>query len=250
MFRIKTEKTKEFTQLISAIKILIDKVTFQATPEKIATIQMDPSRVAMVDFELPKKFFDEYECGVATKICINLPDLLKLLKRTQEATTEIVLKEDGRLGITFSQAGIKREFTLPTLEPYEEEVPTPKVTFTAKVKMIASEFFHATEDAQLVASYTRIKIDPDKMLMFDAKGDLMTALIELPKESKCILDLEATKEVKAAFSLSYLSEVAKAGNPLADLVILELATDMPIKLQYIMEQGRLVYYLAPRIEVE
>ncbi len=42
---------------------------------------MDPSRVAMIDFEWPKTIFQEYVATEPTKYCLNITELLKLLKR-------------------------------------------------------------------------------------------------------------------------------------------------------------------------
>ena len=51
--------------------------------------------------------------------------------------------------------------------------------------------------------------------------------------------------------MNYLAEISKAGSMAAELVTLEFSSNMPVKLEYEMpQQGRLLYYLAPRIEAE
>jgi proliferating cell nuclear antigen len=79
----------------------------------------------------------------------------------------------------------------------------------------------------------------------------MGATIEIPKGSDALLDLEAREPSKATFSLSYLSEIIKAASATSDIVTLEFSADMPIKLDFQQTtEGKLTFYLAPRIETE
>ena len=79
----------------------------------------------------------------------------------------------------------------------------------------------------------------------------MGATIELKKGSDTLLNLEVKEPSKATFSLSYLSEIVKAASATSDVATLEFSSDMPIKLNFEQEkEGKLTYYLAPRIEVE
>jgi proliferating cell nuclear antigen len=132
----------------------------------------------------------------------------------------------------------------------EEEVPTPKVTFKIKAKATTQGLHQAIEDASLVSDHVRIEADEEKITM-NATGALMGATIELKKGSDALLDMEVKEPVKATFSLSYLSEIVKAAAATSELATMEFATDMPIRLDFKQpKEGKLTYYLAPRIEVE
>ena len=79
----------------------------------------------------------------------------------------------------------------------------------------------------------------------------MGATIEMKKGSDALLDLETKENSKATFSLSYLSEIVKAAAATSDIVTLEFSSDMPIKLDFKQQkEGKLSFFLAPRIEVE
>ena len=251
MFNVKMTDAKFLKDMIGAISILIDEATFNLTPEGIKLRAMDPSRVAMVDFEWPKTVFDEYNCSETTKMCVNISEMLKLLKRTgKDESVELALDEKtGRLKITI-KGKYTRTFNMPTLEAMEEEVPTPKVSFNIKAKATTEGLREAIEDASLVSDHVRIEADKEKIVM-NARGDLMGATIELKKGSDALLDLEAKEPSKATFSLSYLSEIVKAAVTTSDVASLEFSTDMPIKLDFKQpKEGKLTFYLAPRIEVE
>ena len=251
MFKAKITDAKQLKDMITAISTLIDEATFDMNPKGIKLRAMDPSRVAMIDFEWPKTIFDEYKCTEPTKMCINITEMLKLLRRTgKDETVELSLDEKtGRLQMTITGRYV-RSFNMPTLEAVEEEVPTPKVAFNVTAKATTDGLSQAIEDANLVSDHVRIEIDKEKMVM-RATGDLMGATIEMKKGSDALLDLEAKEPSKATFSLSYLSEIVKAAAATSDIATLEFSTDMPIRLDFQQpKEGKLTFYLAPRIEVE
>jgi len=249
MFKLKVADAKLLRDMATAISILVDEATFQITPEGLKLRAMDPSRVAMIDFEWPKTVFEEYACTEPTKMCINISELLKLLKRAgKDEVVELALDEKtGRLQVKIT-GKYTRNFTMPTLEASEEDVPTPKITFNVKAKTTAEGLRQAIEDAELVSDHVRIEADMEK-LVFQATGDLMGATIEIKKGSDALLDLEVKEPSKATFSLSYLSEIIKAASATSDIATLEYSTDMPIKLDFQQaKEGKLTFYLAPRIE--
>jgi proliferating cell nuclear antigen len=251
MFKLKVADAKLLRDMITSISILVDEATFKLDPEGVKLRAMDPSRVAMVDFEWPKTIFEEYMCSEPTKMCINISELLKLLKRAgKDEVVELSLDEKtGKLQIKIT-GKYTRNFTMPTLEASEEEVPTPKLSFNVKVKTTAGGLSQAIEDAQLVSDHVRVEADPEKLVL-NASGDLMGANISLQKGSDAILDLEAKEPAKATFSLSYLSEIIKAASATSEIATLEFSSDMPIKLDFQQtREGRLTFYLAPRIETE
>jgi proliferating cell nuclear antigen len=251
LFKAKMADAKLLKDMISAISTLIDEATFDINPEGIKLRAMDPSRVAMVDFEWPKTVFDKYACSEPMKMCINISEMLKLLKRTgKDESVELSLDEKtGRLQLTIT-GNYVRSFNMPTLEAVEEEVPTPKVAFNVKLKITTDGLSQAIEDANLVSDHVRLEIDKEKMVM-RAAGDIMGATIEMKKGSDALLDLEAKEASKATFSLSYLSDIVKAAAATSEVATIEFSSDMPIRLDFQQpEEGKLTFYLAPRIEVE
>jgi proliferating cell nuclear antigen len=251
MFKLKVADAKLLRDMITSISILVDEATFRLDPEGVKLRAMDPSRVAMIDFEWPKTVFEEYQCTEPTKMCINISELLKLLKRAgKDEIVELSLDEKtGRLQVKIS-GKYARNFTMPTLEASEEEVPTPKITFNIRAKATTQGLSQAIEDAQLVSDHVKVEADAEK-LVFNAAGDLMGATITLQKGSDTLLDLEAKEPAKATFSLSYLLEIVKAASATSDIATMEFSSDMPIKLDFQQtKEGKLTFYLAPRIETE
>ncbi|MEM0216902.1 MAG: proliferating cell nuclear antigen (pcna) [Candidatus Bathyarchaeia archaeon] len=251
MFELKVSDAKMLKNMATAISILVDEATFHITSEGMKLRAMDPSRVAMIDFEWPRTVFEEYNCTEPTRLCFNISELLKLLKKvSKEESVELSLDEKtGKLKVKIS-GRFTRIFTMPTLEASEEEVPTPKIAFKVKAKITTEGLRRAIEDAETVSDHVRIEADSEK-LVFSASGELMGATIEMKKGTEDLLELDVAEPSKATFSLNYLTEIVKAASTTSDIAVLEFATDMPIRLDFQQtNEGKLVYYLAPRIETE
>ncbi len=54
MFKLKVSDAKLLRDMATAISILVDEATFKIDAEGLKLRAMDPSRVAMIDFEWPK----------------------------------------------------------------------------------------------------------------------------------------------------------------------------------------------------
>jgi proliferating cell nuclear antigen len=251
MFKLKVSDAKLLRDMATAISILVDEATFKIEPDGLKLRAMDPSRVAMIDFEWPKSIFQEYDAPEPSKMCLNISELLKLLKRAgKDESVELALDDKtGKLIVTIT-GKYARKFTMSMLEPSEEEVPTPKISFNVKAKTTTNGLSQAIEDAQLVSDHVKIEAEPEKMTL-SASGDIMGATITLQKGSDALLDLEVKENAKATFSLSYLSEIIKAAAATSEIATLEFSTDMPVKIDFQQtKEGKLTFFLAPRIETE
>jgi len=251
MFRASVSDPRLWKNLLGAISTLIEEADFNATPDGIRVRSMDPAHVAMVDFEWQKAAFEEYTCVEPMKIRVSLASMLRLLKRVGSDEVLEMFYDDKTRKLNLTLKGkMMRKFTIPTLDPGQEEVPTPKITFNAKVKLATSIFRDIIDDVHTVSDNVRLEATPEK-LTAAATTELSSAIIELDKASEMLIELAVKEPSKATFNLNYLSEIAKAGAATADLVTLEFTTNMPIRLTFdIPQQGQLMYYLAPRLDAE
>jgi len=249
LFKAVVSDAKTLRDLVTAISTLVDEATFNADENGVKLREMDPSRVAMIDFFLPKSAFEEYVCTEPTKICLNITEFLKLIKRAgKDEPVELLLDEKtGKLNITI-KGSYTRTFNMPLLEALAEEAPTPRIAFNAKAQVTTSGIRQAIEDASLVSDHVKIEAT-NESLMMRAAGELTGATIELRKGSEALLNLEVKEESRATFSLNYLAEIIKAASATSEIATLEFSTDMPIRVDFkLPNEGILTYYLAPRIE--
>jgi proliferating cell nuclear antigen len=248
VFALKVADAKRFRDVLTAVSTIVEEATFDLDSNGMRLRGMDPSRIAMVDLELPCAVFEKYECTSPLKLCVNITEFLKLLKRAgKDEALELVLNEaTGRLQIKIVGKYI-REFNMPTLTASEETVPVPKITFNVGAKVLTENLNMAIGDAELVSDHVQIEADAEKLVL-NASGELLGATIVLTKGSDALLELNVKTPSKATFNLSHLAEIIKAVAS-TGFVMLEFSTDMPIKLDFQQDKGeRLVFFLAPRIE--
>jgi len=249
LFRAKLSDAAAWKDAITAISSIVDEASFNITPDGVNLREMDPSHVAMVEFEWPKSVFDEYVCDENAKLCVNISEMLRLLKRVRKGgALEFTLAEEkNRLNMRLSD-GYLRNFSVPTLEPMGEEVPTPNVAFDVKARVTTSFLRDAVDDASTVSDNVGLEMTKGKLIM-RAEGSLGSVSIELDEGGESVLGFDVKKEAKATFSLSYLNDIIKAASSSSSVVTVEFSTDMPIRLNFeLPNKGKLLYYLAPRIE--
>jgi proliferating cell nuclear antigen len=250
LFEVEISRIEPFRNLVKALSVIVEEGTFNMDEAQVKLLAMDPSHVAMVDFELPREFFDKYTCEGENRLTLNIGEFLKFLDRVErDEQVTIRLEEDqARLVIRCVRGGHTRRFMMPVLEPLDEEVPQPRIFFKASSRILTQSLRRAIRDAALVSEHVKLEVDGDDFKI-SATGDMGSALSDWERGSDELLELKAEEDSSATFTLSYLQDIVNAVAASSEVATLELSTDMPIKMDFELPQGRLVYYLAPCIGV-
>jgi proliferating cell nuclear antigen len=250
LFEVELSRIDPFRNLVKALSVIVEEGTFNMDEAQVKLLAMDPSHVAMVDFELPQEFFDGYSCKGEPRLTINIGEFLKFLDRVErdERVTVRLDEDKARLVVRCSRGGHTRRFMMPVLEPLDEEVPQPKIFFKASARILTQSLRRAIRDASLVSEHVKLEVGSDDFRI-GATGDMGSALSEWRRDSDELLDLKAEEESSATFTLSYLNDIVSAVSASSEVATLELSTDMPIKMDFELPLGRLIYYLAPCIGV-
>ena len=246
MFEIKVDDAKIFKDCVDALVTLIDEGEFEISKEGIKLRAMDPSQIAMVDFNLPKSAFEKYEVDKDTKIGLNLDDLSKITSRSRQGDSlELKLDDsESRLELIFKGQS-RRKFNLPLLDISAPSPKTPNIEFDAKIKISGGAIKESLKDASLVSAHVILSATL-KGFEIQAKGDKGDVLIEAGKD-EMLAEHVVNKESKAMFPLEYLNDLLKSTDSTA-LVEINLKSDAPLKLSYNIGDAKVTYFLAPRIE--
>ena len=241
-----------FKAYVGLLKAVNEELTLRVDDSGITVLGMDPSHVAMIDSKIKPGLFEKFtppEGGGF--ITINLSEFSKFLDRIGKEAVKIDYNaEQARLSIVASTFGRSRRFSLPILEPLEEEVPKPKILFKSEARILTQNVDSAIKDANLVSEHVKIAIEAE-VLKFDARGDIGSACNEYTKGSDEILELKSEEDSSANFTLSYLTDMFGQLKNLADTVTLHLSTDMPLRIEVTPNDRNLEIdlYLAPMIGV-
>ncbi len=233
---------------VKALSELIDEGEFIFDEEGMKLRATDPSKIAMVDFILPRHAFREYEVEETKKVGLNLGDLEDALKKAK-ASEEVIfsLSEDGSRFIVELVGKARRRFVLPVLDLGGMELPTPKLTFTATVRILADVFKSALDDADAFSTHVTFEATEDTFTM-KASGSKGEYVLELKKDvHDALLEITVAEKARASYPIDYLQDMVSQTNKSA-AILLSFKTDAPLKLSYGLGDATFTYYLAPRIE--
>ena len=241
MFKGIISDTKSWKNSIDAIAVLIDEGTLQINEDGLKLRAMDPSQIAMIDFELPSSGFEQYEVDKPTQIGIDFSELNKITRRIK-AEDRLELSLDTGLNMIF-KGKTTRKFNLPIIDSTTAPAKEPSISFCAEVKISAEVIREALKDAELVSNHVAMYMNDG--FSIKAEGDTGSVNINFSEEN--ILSMDVSKKANAVFSLDYLNYLLKAANS-SSIIVLKMLTDAPLRLEYVIGDGKVVYYLAPRIE--
>lgn len=246
VFKAVLPDAKLFRYVVDALSTMVTEASFTASPTGLRLRAMDPSRVAMVDLELPKAFFEEFSSGDEERIGLSFEDIGKVLKRASAADKLEMETVQGRLKVRLKGKS-SRTFSIPLLSIGAEDLPTPRISFKATAKLVTESIKEAIKDASIISDHVSLEAGKD-ILMIKANSDKGEVEVELSKDSGSVLNINAPEPQRALYSISYLEDMMKAADA-ADTVDMSFSTNVPVKLDFELPQGgKITYYLAPRME--
>ncbi len=234
-----------FKKCIDAIVNLVDEGTFIVSSDGLHLRTMDPSQIAMVDFVLPKSAFSKIEVEEKTNVGVNLSDLSKILARTRagEKLSISVDEKDSKLLLEFS-GGSRRHFKLPLLESSSVLPKEPKVEFDSNIKIKGRHFKDILHDAGLLSSHVVLQVD-DSEFVVEAHGDSGDLHVQTKKEG--LIAMTTKSKSRSMFPFQYLDDITRACPDETDISV-DMKSDAPIKISYEINDAKIAYYLAPRVE--
>ena len=133
-----------------------------------------------------------------------------------------------------------------------EQLAIPDTNYKATVKMGAAEFQRIIRDMQILGDTCTIAVSKEG-IRFSGTGTIGTGNILIRQNAavddekrQVIVDMEEPVELQ--FALRYLNFFCKAA-PLSDQVILSMSPDVPMIVEFpIQDVGYVKYYLAPKID--
>jgi proliferating cell nuclear antigen len=238
---------KEFVYIVDAISVLVEEAALAVRQDGLYLRALDASRTAMVDLAMPREAFEEFPEAGELRVGINFNELKKIVRRVKKGDKISLEFEEGRVKVRLVGKSV-RSITLPSIEAVGEELPTPKVAFTAMVKTASDVLAGAMRDADAVADEVKFEAN-EEALVISASSDKGDVEIRLDRNSELVYEFEVKEPASARYSLEYLVDITSKTAKISDIVTVELATAKPLLLTFdIPAGGRISYYLAPRVE--
>ncbi len=249
MFKAKLSDPSLLKNSVDTISKLIHEGVFNITEDSIYMRAADRATVVVVDFELKKGAFEEFESDGETEMGVNLEGLLDILKRAKgDDNLTLELSEDeSRLKISIGD-GTKREFEIPLLSISGSEVPeTKQLEFSTNIELKSSVLTKGIADAEIVADSILFKSAEDSLTLA-AESDSGSVEAVTGKDSGDIIEIDAEEDTESRYPIEYLNKMLKASK-ISDVSTLKFGNDYPMELTF--EEPDVIkisFVLAPRVE--
>jgi len=236
---IELKQVEFWKRSIEAISSFIPEGNFRFSDKGVFFKAIDPSQVVLVDYFIDKKFFDKYVVE-PNFVGVDLVEFNKIMQRSLLHDKLFLDVSDAEMKIRF-ESDMKRNFCLPLIDFSEEEVKIPEVTYEARVEINATSLKEMLKDASLFGSSIVLKVTDGKFFV-EARGSQGTMDSEASKATQ----VSAKKDVTAKFSLNFFHNIVKEAEN-EKIVSIELKSDAPMKVSFMIGQSRITFYLAHMI---
>ncbi len=255
---IKTVQIAPFRTLMTALKDILLETNITFKPDGIRIINMDKSHTILAYLHLEAENFEFYECKQDKIIIgVNMSHLFKLINSIENDDTLTIYIEnsdyvDGivsHLALKFENGEIKQCKTqkLKLIEPEQEELEYPDVTFSSIINLPSSDFQKIIRDLSYISDKLEIESVGNE-LIFRCSGQFASAEIHRAESDGSmgfILKQDSSKIIHGAFSLKNLGYFIKCTN-LCNQIEMYLENDLPLVVKYnVASLGTIHLCLAP-----
>jgi len=239
-----TSQVPNFKTLIAALKDILLETNMTFRPDGIRIINMDKSQTILAHLFLDATKFQRYECKQEKIIIgLNVPHLFKLFGdiNHEDVLTICIENEDYSDGIVSyltlkfenKQSNKCKRQRLRLIEPDQEELTYPDVTFSSIINLSSTDFQKIIRDLQGISPTVEIK-SVGTELTFKCSGQFATSEIsryEKEGEMTSKVRPEPSKIIQGVFTLKNLNYFIKCTN-LCPQVELYLENDLPLVVKY------------------
>jgi len=238
---IKTVQIAPFRTLMVALKdiLLETNITFQK--DGIRIINMDKSQTILVHMHLQADNFEFYECKKDKIIVgVNMLHLFKLINSIDNDETLSIYIDDKdyndgiveHLNLKFENKNIKqcKIQKLKLIEPEQEELSVPDVTFSSIINMPSNDFQKIIRDLNNISDKLEIK-SLNNQLIFKCNGSFANAEIIRSESDGMGFIQKNNNIIQGEFSLKNLNYFIKCTN-LCNQIEIYLDNDLPLIVKY------------------
>ncbi len=246
-------KGKDVKYLFTALANLLHEANLVFSPDGIKMKSIDPSKVSLLVLDIPSVNLEEFRVPREMKVGIVFDIIKKIAKRikARDKIEFMVRPGTGRFYLTIyskkgREAGIYRRFGIPIINVAEEEIPEPSLIYPIRIRMDIDTFTDIVAAADEISDAVTFIAKPDAFII-KAVGEGGKGLeAEYTRTDEAIYELEAEETCEATYSTEYILDCARQMKQICEYVIIEFATNKPLKLVFEFSVGKLQFYLAPR----
>ena len=239
---------KTWREIVDVVSTLLTEAHFILSESGLTLCQLDSSKAAMIDLNLPAGVFQEYTCKGEHIVCLAVEDLVRIAKRMNKGDkVEIALNAaTQRFEIHIKGKHMERQFRLMLLSPPESRRDSKSIGHEVLVEMDTSAFRQAVQDIGVVAGHIKMEAVEGSLTLIGEGGFGDAMVVLRTGDESPLYNIQVARPTTATYSLSYLTEMVRALP--SEALRLKFATDRPIQLESVLaDGGNLRFVLAPRV---
>ena len=258
VLEIKTVQIAPFRTLMTALKDILLETNITFKEDGIRIVNMDKSHTILAYLFLDASKFEHYYCKYPKIIIgVNMFHLFKLINTIDNDDTLTIYIEESEysdgivdnLGLKFENGDIKqcKNQKLKLIEPDEEELEVPEVSFSSVINLPSADFQKIIRDLSNISERLEIKSVGNE-LIFKCQGPFASCEVrrsEIDGGMEFIQKQSSSKVIQGEFSLKNLGYFIKCTN-LCNYIEMFLENDIPLIVKYsVASLGEIKLCLAP-----
>lgn len=243
MTRVVLPEAKVFKEVIDAVGNLADEVSLILNPDGVVVRAMDIDQSSLLEVNFPRDMFLEYEVEEPQVIGISVSNLKKVLKHLKKGENLAITPEGDFVKFSIGEGGVSaRRFKFRNLDVAAPQIPELELHFTVSAQIMTQALRKILEDIEEVGGNAEFNAKEDALLIRAVGVGRVEA--KFSKGSLATISLEIREPATAVYDAAKLTNILSI-TKISDIVKLEFASKMPLKAEFIVGPGKVVYLLAP-----
>jgi len=241
--RVVLPEAKLFRDLIETIGNIADEVSLVLTGDGLSIKALDVDQTSLVDVLIPREMFLEYDVSEEVNIGVSINNLKRVLKHIKKGENLSIELEGDYAKFSIGAGGVVgRVSKFRNLDVPVPELPELSINYTVNAKLMAQSLKKVIEDIEAVGGSTQIKATQDAIVFKSIGAGKLE--VKFAQGSLALISLEVSEPAESVYDTSKLVNILGVAR-VSDIVSLQFAAKNPLKAEFSIGPGRVVYLLAP-----
>jgi proliferating cell nuclear antigen PCNA len=244
MIEVSVLDSRKIKYILESIAEIVDEASFFFDENSFRINGADPSIISKVEVYLNKEFFNDYHVDESRELGVEMSSLDKIAKRilfNDKFTMKSKINE-GSLELVLD-GGIERRFDASLIE-ISNNLPKIALEFPVMVEIDTETFKNSIKDLAVIGGSVIFDASPGQMVM-SSIGETGNAVVTIKNANDTVREMLVNKSCSARYNISYLMSFLKAGLISDTIRIFFGDKDLPLKLEFVFDNGNMMFYLAP-----
>lgn len=204
---------------------------------------MDNAHVSIVSVKLFPSFFNKYTIKKDLCLGIKFETLHKIIKVNKSNDIILSCKDTDEMNIDMLDGHSSFNFCMKLMDIENNTLNLHELDYQYIVKMNAQKFYSIIKELSYFGSECTIQCKPESFSLI-VNGDMGSGRTVI--EDVEITSFSQDMNLKLNFNFKYIISIASS--VLSDVLILKFGENIPLCCEYPINDGNIVFFLAPKIQ--